>query len=115
MVKKKRPSDNDGGSTTESCDENNSNNLNNSSSACSHITKSVDPTRLRKAIKQTGIQLTVCSECPEESETTIKSEEDEEGGWMSHSIWLCLKCGSQLCGRTKNKHALNHYTVRVLL
>nr|CAH7763379.1 unnamed protein product [Callosobruchus chinensis] len=25
------------------------------------------------------------------------------------SLWLCLKCGNQACGRGRNKHALKHF------
>jgi ubiquitin carboxyl-terminal hydrolase 16/45 len=108
MVKKKLKNE-DSGDSTESSDEKQQNNSNCSGSSCPHISKSVDPTKLRKIIKQTGVELSKCSECAKEPARLINKDEDFDE--TSNFIWMCLKCGSQLCGRFKNKHALIHYEV----
>lgn len=110
MVKKKLKNE-DTGESTESCDENQSNSLNSSGSSCPHIAKSVDPTKLRKCIKQTGVELSKCSEC--EKEPARLNSKDDEIDEAANFIWMCLKCGSQLCGRFKSKHALVHYQVSI--
>ncbi|XP_047031653.1 ubiquitin carboxyl-terminal hydrolase 16 isoform X3 [Helicoverpa zea] len=99
MVKKKRQSDpgENGDESTESCDEN-------VKSACPHVAKAVDLTQLKKALKTGGFQ-TECSECKKSSKTEVSDPDFEE----DLSLWMCLRCGSQLCGRTRNKHALNHF------
>lgn len=67
---------------------------------CMHVAKSVDLNKLRKAIKQNGIAAS-CTQCPPVQQD-LGYEED-------NSVWVCLNCGSQLCGRMRNKHALKHY------
>lgn len=99
MVKKKRQSDpgENGDESTESCDEN-------VKSACPHVTKAVDLARLKKALKTGGFE-TECSECKKSTQTEVSDPDYEE----DLSLWMCLRCGSQLCGRSRNKHALNHF------
>lgn len=99
MVKKKRQSDpgENGDESTESCDEN-------VKSACPHVAKAVDLTRLKKSLKTGGFEKD-CSECIKTSKNEISDPDYEE----DLSLWMCLRCGSQLCGRTRNKHALNHF------
>ncbi|XP_075980103.1 ubiquitin specific protease 16/45 isoform X2 [Anticarsia gemmatalis] len=99
MVKKKRQSDpgENGDESTESCDEN-------VKSACPHVAKAVDLTRLKKALKTGGFEKE-CSECKKSTKTELSDPDYEE----DLSLWMCLRCGSQLCGRTRNKHALNHF------
>ncbi|CAH0589259.1 unnamed protein product [Chrysodeixis includens] len=99
MVKKKRQSDpgENGDESTESCDEN-------VKSACPHVAKAVDLTQLKKSLK-TGGFLKECSECKKTSKNEVSDPDYEE----DLSLWMCLRCGSQLCGRTRNKHALNHF------
>ncbi|XP_041981890.1 ubiquitin carboxyl-terminal hydrolase 45 isoform X2 [Aricia agestis] len=99
MVKKKRqndPSEN-GDDSTESCDES-------VKSACPHVAKTVDLNRLKKALKTGGFEKD-CSECKKSPTTEIVDSNYEE----DLSLWMCLRCGSQLCGRARNKHALNHF------
>ncbi|CAK1586684.1 unnamed protein product [Parnassius mnemosyne] len=99
MVKKKRQSDpgENGDESTESCDES-------VKSACPHVAKAVDLTRLKKALKSGGFERE-CSECKKSN----KIEEPDPNYEEDLSLWMCLRCGTQLCGRTRNKHALNHF------
>jgi ubiquitin carboxyl-terminal hydrolase 16/45 len=99
MVKKKRQSDpsENGDESTESCDEI-------VKSACPHVAKAVDLTRLKKTLKTGGFEKE-CSECNKSTKTEVADTDFEE----DLSLWMCLRCGSQLCGRARNKHALNHY------
>ncbi|XP_069700013.1 ubiquitin carboxyl-terminal hydrolase 16/45 isoform X2 [Periplaneta americana] len=107
MVKKKKnrhqqePATQNGGDSTESCDENQSNNS--GGRCCQHVNKSVDLTRVKKALRSGGIA-TECAECaksPATSNGVAVAEEDV-------GLWLCLKCGHQACGRSRRQHALKH-------
>ncbi|KAG6462873.1 hypothetical protein O3G_MSEX013510 [Manduca sexta] len=99
MVKKKRQSDpgENGDESTESCEEN-------VKSACPHVAKAVDLTRLKKSLKAGGFDKE-CAECKKTAKSEVSDPDFEE----DLSLWMCLRCGSQLCGRTRNKHALNHF------
>uniref|UniRef100_A0A6B2EKH2 Ubiquitin carboxyl-terminal hydrolase n=1 Tax=Phlebotomus kandelakii TaxID=1109342 RepID=A0A6B2EKH2_9DIPT len=110
MVKNKRQADpvveNDG-STTESCDEKQTNsNQSGSVPSCPHAAKSVDQNRLRKLLKACSLTMDYCSECSKGSNVNSNAENDFE---YDKSLWICLKCGSHLCGRSRNQHALKHY------
>ncbi|GBP56446.1 Ubiquitin carboxyl-terminal hydrolase 16 [Eumeta japonica] len=98
MVKKKRQSDpgEHEDESTESCDEN-------VKSACPHVTKAVDITRLKKALKTFRFEKECC-ECRK-----MPVLDDDPDFEIDLSLWMCLRCGTQLCGRAKNKHALNHF------
>lgn len=100
MVKKKRQSDpgDHVDDSTESCDEN-------VKTSCPHITKAVELARLKKVLKDSGFKKD-CSECGK-SGALANNEPDYE---TDVTLWMCLRCGSQLCGRAKNKHALNHFS-----
>lgn len=78
-------------------------------SGCPHIVKSIDPTKLRKLLKSPGGLAKSCSECKkldeENHEPTCEEYEIDD------TLWLCLRCGVQLCGRSQKKHALLHYEV----
>ncbi|CAH2043184.1 unnamed protein product, partial [Iphiclides podalirius] len=99
MVKKKRQSDpgENGDESTESCDES-------VKSACPHVAKAVDLTRLKKALKSGGFEKE-CAECKKCNKIEVPDPNFEE----DLTLWMCLRCGTQLCGRTRNKHALNHF------
>lgn len=99
MVKKKRQSDpgENGDDSTESCEEN-------VSSACSHIAKAVDLPRLKKSLRA-GSFAKECAEC-KKNNVIDDADPDFE---IDLSLWMCLRCGSQLCGRARSKHALNHF------
>lgn len=99
MVKKKRqsdPGDNEDDST-ESCEEN-------VKSACPHVAKAVDLTRLKRTLKTGGFDKE-CGECKKINSVANEDPDYEE----DLSLWMCLRCGCQLCGRRRNKHALNHF------
>lgn len=98
MVKKKRQSDpGENDESTESCDES-------VKSACPHVAKAVDLTRLKKVLKTGGFDKE-CAECKKSPSNEVSDPDFEE----DLSLWMCLRCGSQLCGRARNKHALNHF------
>lgn len=98
MVKKKRQSDpGENDESTESCDES-------VKPACPHVTKAVDLTRLKKVLKAGGFEKE-CSECKKAANDEVSDPDFEE----DLTLWMCLRCGSQLCGRARNKHALNHF------
>ncbi|XP_045500336.1 ubiquitin carboxyl-terminal hydrolase 16 isoform X1 [Colias croceus] len=99
MVKKKRQSDptENGDESTESCDES-------AKSTCPHIAKAVDVSKLKRALKTGGFEKE-CSECKKNPKTEV----DDPNFEIDLTLWMCLRCGSQLCGRARNKHALNHF------
>lgn len=99
MVKKKRQSDpgENGDESTESCEEN-------VKSACPHIKKDVDLSKLKRTLKIGGYEKE-CSECTKNNQNDASDPDFE----IDNSLWMCLRCGSQLCGRARNKHALNHF------
>ncbi|XP_017054947.1 ubiquitin carboxyl-terminal hydrolase 16 [Drosophila ficusphila] len=87
-----------------------------SSASCQHIKKAVDATWLRRQLKATGL-LYECSQCQKLGKTAAEAggtagpgSGGEPGDFeFDSTLWLCLKCGSQLCGRARHKHALEHY------
>ncbi|XP_073829445.1 ubiquitin specific protease 16/45 [Musca autumnalis] len=83
--------------------------------SCPHLKRAVDAAKLRKLLKGTGLLLD-CTECnkmgvaspaAEASQTSLESP--SMSFECDNTLWLCLKCGSQLCGRSKNQHALQHF------
>lgn len=117
MVKKKRQSDvHDDGSSTDSS-EGALQNPTSGVGVCQHVKKSVDPTKLRKVLKASGL-VADCMQCSKQGATSPAAEVKESilddslsGFEYDTTLWLCLKCGSQLCGRSRNQHALQHYKV----
>ncbi|CAG9832560.1 unnamed protein product [Diabrotica balteata] len=97
MNKKKHQSDPNADISSESADENQNN------VECSHINKSVDLQKVRKALSGTGF-LTDCEFCKKNPETNDMGDLE-----FDNSLWLCLKCGNQACGRGRNQHALQHF------
>lgn len=74
---------------------------------CRHIRKGVEQSNLKKSLMNV-CQWNVCQECKTDNRTKDKPEGDDE---ESPSIWMCLKCGHQGCGRdSEEQHALKHYT-----
>ncbi|CRK91263.1 CLUMA_CG004943, isoform A [Clunio marinus] len=100
MIKTK----NDEGSSTDSCDEKDKAD-DKSQLGCSHVTKSIESSKLRKVLKEKGI-LQKCSEC---EKLPVDDMCDDNMYEYDNALMLCLRCGTQLCGRRKNKHALRHY------
>lgn len=109
MVKKKRQTEDvNDNSSTESCEDVqvNSSNASHQGTSCPHISKSTDPTKLRKALQKFGIDTRKCSECVKQPDNESTDSDLYE---YDKRLWLCLKCGSQLCGRARNQHAMQHY------
>lgn len=112
MVKKKRQSEpyaDDDDSTTESCDEKQASSPSTSSPGCPHLRRAVDLQKVRATLKTTHIELEKCSQCEKAGSSGSKTADSEELYDVDKSQWLCLRCGTQLCGRAKNQHALQHY------
>ncbi|XP_055617543.1 ubiquitin carboxyl-terminal hydrolase 16 [Toxorhynchites rutilus septentrionalis] len=120
MVKKKSAELRDDDSSTESNDDVRSHNHHNAAmgETCVHIKKSLDLMVLRKKLRVSGLDKQ-CSKCLEEKPTAaVKPAEGDADGAVDGdglqfeedlSLWLCLKCGTQLCGVYRNKHAMDHY------
>ncbi|XP_019765732.1 ubiquitin carboxyl-terminal hydrolase 45 isoform X1 [Dendroctonus ponderosae] len=89
------------GLSSDSEDENQTN------AECSHINKAVDLTSVKKIVNKHGF-LAECSEC---KRLPVDPELAELEMELDLTLWLCLKCGHQACGRGKCKHALQHYNV----
>lgn len=103
----------DDGSSTDSSDE--KANATAAARCCNHVKKAVDSAKLRKLLKTTGLVLE-CIQCLKTGVTSPAAEASESpesvGAFeYDNTLWLCLKCGTQLCGRSKNQHALQHFKV----
>lgn len=113
MVKKRQTdAQQDGSSWTDSGEEelvNGHAGAGSSATSCQHIKKAVDPTRLRRHLKSTGL-LYDCQMC-QKLNPPNDSGADSTVCEYDNTLWLCLKCGTQLCSRERNKHALLHYQV----
>ncbi|XP_001373230.2 ubiquitin carboxyl-terminal hydrolase 16 isoform X2 [Monodelphis domestica] len=73
---------------------------------CRHIKKGLEQSGLKKSLM--NVQWNVCQECKIDNRTNDKPEGENK---ENPSIWLCLKCGHQGCGRySQEQHALKHYT-----
>lgn len=112
MVKNHQLEWNDG-SSSDSGDE--KANFSAASRSCDHVKKAVDSAKLRKLLKTTGLLLD-CELCKKQGVTSPAAEAtespDSPGAFeYDNTLWLCLKCGTQLCGRSKNQHALKHFKV----
>ncbi|XP_019060726.1 ubiquitin carboxyl-terminal hydrolase 16 isoform X2 [Fukomys damarensis] len=74
---------------------------------CRHIRKGLEQGNLKKAL--VDVEWNICQDCKMDNKVKDKSEEDTE---ENPSVWLCLKCGHQGCGRnSQEKHALKHYMI----
>ncbi|XP_004842308.1 ubiquitin carboxyl-terminal hydrolase 16 isoform X2 [Heterocephalus glaber] len=74
---------------------------------CRHIRKGLEEGHLRKAL--VDVEWNICQGCKMDNKVKDKSEEDTE---ENPSVWLCLKCGHQGCGRnSQEQHALKHYMI----
>lgn len=107
MGKKKRqgePNTNTDDSS-ESCDENQN------MVECVHIIKAVDLQRIKKVLQKTNfdVECEECSKCTYTNANTNALDMDTDYEF-DLSLWMCLKCGHQGCGRAKNQHALQHFT-----
>lgn len=72
---------------------------------CRHLRKGLEQGNLKKAL--VNVEWNICQDCKTDNKVKDKSEEEAE----DPSVWLCLKCGHQGCGRdSQEQHALKHYT-----
>lgn len=72
---------------------------------CRHLRKGLEQGGLKKAL--VNVEWNICQDCKTDNKVKDKSEEATE---ESPSVWLCLKCGHQGCGRdSQEQHALKHY------
>lgn len=104
MARKRRQDDpyaNDSDSSSES-----NSNTGKNGSKCPHIKRAVDPQRLRRAYKKSSFENEKCVECAKMPNGGGLDDKDFE---YDQTLWMCLKCGSNLCGRTVNQHALKHH------
>lgn len=111
MVKKRRQGDPCVNESDSTSDENFKAEKNESGPKCAHIKRAVNLTALRRTFKKSAIENEKCVECAKLSngETADASGDFE----TDLSLWMCLKCGTHLCGRTVNKHALKHFQVGI--
>lgn len=103
-MKKKRQSEPCGdvdNESTESC-EDNQNKI-----TCKHSIKSVDLSKVKKALLKGGLH-SDCAECLSHN-TPNSPDTVEDAAEYDLRLWLCLKCGNQGCGRLRRKHALQHF------
>lgn len=84
--------------STDSCEEASSPGDN-----CPHIAKAVS-LKIKRNIKKTGLG----TECPACKLTDANQNPNPEAEGKP-GLWICLQCGNIGCGRTENKHALEHY------
>ncbi|XP_011885253.1 PREDICTED: ubiquitin carboxyl-terminal hydrolase 16 isoform X3 [Cercocebus atys] len=72
---------------------------------CGHIRKGLEQGNLKKAL--VNVEWNICQDCKTDNKVKDKAEEETE---EKPSVWLCLKCGHQGCGRnSQEQHALKHY------
>lgn len=110
MVKKRRQGDPCANDTDSSSDENfrNQTEKNDSSPKCTHIKRAVDIQKLRRMFKKSSsVENEKCVDCAK-----ITNGDADAGDFeQDRSLWMCLKCGTNLCGRSVNQHALKHFQV----
>lgn len=110
MVKKRRQSDPHANESDSSSGDACLSNKAESKTNCKHIKKSVNVQRLRKIFKTSSIENVKCTECmkmPSGGDAALEASDYE----YDRTLWMCLQCGTNLCGRSINKHALKHYEV----
>ncbi|XP_019510506.1 PREDICTED: ubiquitin carboxyl-terminal hydrolase 16 isoform X7 [Hipposideros armiger] len=72
---------------------------------CRHLRKGLEQSNLKKAL--VNVEWNICQDCKTDNKVKDKSEDETE---ENPSVWLCLKCGHQGCGRaSQEQHALKHY------
>ncbi|KAG1661418.1 Ubiquitin carboxyl-terminal hydrolase 45 [Nymphon striatum] len=99
--KKRQPDPNINSNSSESSAEDNSIIINGCS--CSHVAKGVNFPNVKKALK-TAKNIGSCCLCQKHAESSENKNID------SNTVWMCLQCGNQGCGRySENQHALKHY------
>lgn len=102
MGRKKRQDDPD-----ESDYSSDSHDENQNSTECVHIMKALQFKQVKSRLNKNGLA-TECEEC--NMNPAIENGLEMNGDFeYDTSLWLCLQCGNQACGRYKNKHALKHF------
>lgn len=113
MVKASKDANDESSTDTENERAGNDDSMSKVTPKCPHIIKSIDFTKVKKYIKQNGFSSS-CTEC-DKMKTEVPLAEDgtqqEEEDGTDKSLWMCLRCGLQFCGRFVNKHAVAHYEV----
>lgn len=72
---------------------------------CRHLRKGLEQGNLKKAL--VNVEWNICQDCKTDNKVKDKPEDEAE----DPSVWLCLKCGHQGCGRdSQEQHALKHYS-----
>lgn len=59
---------------------------------CRHIRKGLEQGNLKKAL--VNVEWNICQDCKTDNKVKDKAEEETE---EKPSVWLCLKCGHQVC------------------
>lgn len=95
--------------------------------SCNHLKKCVDFSSIKKALKTVGMENKACQECTKDTSTSpsLSTNGVAEDLLMPFSasddpsaLWMCLKCGVQLCRQAGNTeggaaggamHALLHF------
>lgn len=95
-------SEENAGESTESCEETST-----GAKSCPHIGKAMDLAKVKRALKITGIAKE-CAECVKAGALPV-GDDDEGYEPFIPILWICLRCGSQGCGRGQRQHALQHY------
>lgn len=111
MVKKRRQGDPFAKESDSSSDDNYPSEKSRSEPKCPHVKKAVDLQRLRRQFKKSPIENEKCVECGKLPDNENPAAGDGEFDY-DRTLWMCLHCGSNLCGRSVNQHALQHYNVR---
>lgn len=101
MGKKKRQSDpNRSESSSDSHDENQN------ASECNHVRLAVNLSAFKSRLIKKGLDV----ECEECTKNPVENGLEMNGDFeYDTSLWLCLRCGNQACGRYKSQHALKHF------
>lgn len=112
MVKKRRQGDPYTKESDSSSDDNFTSENSRTDPKCPHVKKAVDLQRLRRQFKKSAIENEKCVECVKlpDNENPAATGDDEFD--YDRTLWMCLHCGTNLCGRSVNKHALHHFNVR---
>lgn len=108
MVKKRRQGEPCVNDSDSSSDENfrNQTDKNDSIPKCTHIKRAIDIQKLRRIFKKSIVENEKCVDCVKMSNGDADDDFEQD-----RSLWMCLKCGTNLCGRSVNQHALKHFQV----
>lgn len=108
MVKKRRQGDPNVDGSDSSSDSGRGKIENSRQPGCIHLKRAIDDQQLRKAIKAATFSNEKCMQCEKMSNANPEPTDFE----YDKTLWMCMKCGTNSCGRAINGHALKHYEVR---